>query len=104
MVKHVTQNEFDNEIKEGIVLVDFYADWCGPCKMIAPILEEFSNNHQDVKVLKVNVDEEKELASKYSIMAIPTLHLYKNGNLEIEKQGFADIKLIEKMVEDLKID
>ena len=56
MLKHITNKEYEEEIKEGIVLVDFYADWCGPCKMIAPILETFSAKHEDVKVLKVNVD------------------------------------------------
>lgn len=100
MVKHVTVKEFDNEVKEGIVLVDFFADWCGPCKMIAPILETFASKHPDVKVLKVNVDEEQELAAKYSIMAIPTLMVYKNGKQVDVKQGFANLELLEEMIEE----
>ncbi|NLV90119.1 MAG: thioredoxin [Tenericutes bacterium] len=100
MVKHITGKEFDNEIKEGIVLVDFYADWCGPCKMLAPILETLASKHPKVKVLKVNVDEEQELAMKYSIMAIPTLMVYKNGKQADVRQGFASLDLLEEMIEE----
>ncbi len=100
MVKHVTVKEFDNEVKEGVVLVDFFADWCGPCKMLAPILETFSVKHPNVKVLKVNVDEEQELAMKYSIMAIPTIMVYKDGKQVDVKQGFANLELLEEMIEE----
>ncbi len=98
MVKHITEKEFDQEIKEGIVLVDFYADWCGPCKMLAPILETLASKHSKVKVLKVNVDEEQELAMKYSIMAIPTLIVYKDGKQADVRQGFANLDLLEEMI------
>ena len=100
MVKHITGKEFDKEIKEGIVLVDFYDDWCGPCKMLAPILETLASKHPKVKVLKVNVDEEQELAMKYSIMAIPTLMVYKNGKQADVRQGFASLDLLEEMIEE----
>ena len=79
MVKHLEKiEEFNEEIK-GEVLVDFYADWCGPCKMLAPILEEI-----DMNILKVNVDQFQELALKYGVMSIPTLIKFKNGE-EIKK-------------------
>lgn len=100
MIKQVTVKDFDEEVKEGIVLVDFYADWCGPCKMMAPILESFSSKHKDIKILKVNVDEEQELGAKYSIMAIPTLMVYKDGKQVDVRQGFASLELLEEMIEE----
>ena len=102
MIKHVTTKEYDNEVKEGIVLVDFYADWCGPCKMLAPILETLSKRNPDLKILEVNVDEEKELSSRFNIMAIPTLILYKGGKQVDNRQGFADLDLLEEMIEGIK--
>lgn len=98
MVKKITEKEFQNET--GIILVDFYADWCGPCKMLAPILETLASKHPKVKVLKVNVDEEQELAMKYSIMAIPTLMVYKNGKQADVRQGFSSLDLLEEMIEE----
>ncbi len=102
MLKYVTEKDYAEEVKEGIVLVDFYADWCGPCKMIAPILETFASKHEDVKVLKVNVDEEQGLAMEHEIMAIPTLLLYKDGKIVSNKQGFANLELLEEMVEEIR--
>jgi thioredoxin 1 len=71
--------EFDEAIKSGKVLVDFYADWCPPCRMLSPIIEEIESK-KIVKVLKVNVDELKELALRYQIFSIPTLIIFKDGN------------------------
>ncbi len=102
MLKHVTEKDYLEEVKEGIVLVDFYADWCGPCKMIAPILETFAAKHTDVKVLKVNVDEEAGLSATHGIMAIPTLLIYKDGKIVKNKQGFANLELLEQMVEEIR--
>ena len=72
---------FENEVLEnkGTVLVDLYADWCGPCKMVAPIVEEISNERADIKVGKLNVDESPELAVKYRVVSIPTLIVFNNG-------------------------
>lgn len=79
MIKHLEKIEdFDKEISEDII-VDFYADWCGPCKMLGPVLEETNFN-----VLKVNVDDFQELAIKYGVMSIPTLIRFKNGE-EVKK-------------------
>ena len=72
-VIHATEESFANEIADGLVLVDFYADWCGPCKMIAPVLDELAQEvEKTAKVVKVNVDHCKEVAAEYQVMSIPT--------------------------------
>ena len=80
MIKYLNTEEEFNDIINNKVLIDFYADWCGPCKMISPILEEIN----DIDILKVNVDNYPDLAKKYGVMSIPTLILFNNGN-EINK-------------------
>ena len=81
-MKIITEKEFDNEVKEGIVLVDFFATWCGPCKMMAMTLEEIDKELGDkVKIVKVDVDEDENLARKFGIMSIPTLLLYVDGKI-----------------------
>lgn len=82
--------EFDEIIKEGKVLVDFFAVWCGPCKMIAPVLEEISEERDDVKIVKVDVDQVPELARRYGIMSIPTLYLFVNGQITSKTMGYQD--------------
>ena len=74
-----TKDNFKDLIKEGNVLVDFYAEWCGPCRMLGPILEEVSNENKDITIIKVNVDNFEDLAREYGIMSIPTVILFKNG-------------------------
>lgn len=81
-LREVSEREFDQEVLRSSqpVLVDFYADWCGPCKMLAPQLEKLAEEYQgEVKLLKVNVDREQGLAARYGIMSIPTLILFKGG-------------------------
>lgn len=87
MVKIVNSNEFNEEIKEGIVFVDFFANWCGPCKMLSPIVDEVSNEISDVKFIKVDVDASSDIAATYSIMSIPTLMIFKDGNLVAKQMG-----------------
>ena len=81
MTKKLDNLNFENEILEhkGTALVDFYADWCGPCKMIAPIIEEIAAEMPDVTVGKINVDESGDLAARYGVMSIPTLVIFKDG-------------------------
>ena len=89
MLKHInTAAEFDAAIKEGTVLVDFFATWCGPCKMLSPVLEEVANENPNLTVLKIDVDEVGELAARYGIQAIPTLMLFKNGQRVETRMGY----------------
>lgn len=85
---HATEENFNDVINDDIVLVDFFASWCGPCRMLAPILEEISEDRDSIKIVKVDVDECNSLAKTYGIMSIPTLLLFKNGNLIRKTTGF----------------
>ena len=89
MLKHINSAaEFDAAIKEGTVLVDFFATWCGPCKMLSPVLEEVANENPNISILKIDVDEVGELAARYGIQAIPTLMLFKNGQRIETRMGY----------------
>lgn len=88
MIKYLKEENFLEEIKSGLVLVDFYADWCGPCRMVGPIIEEISNEVENLKVIKVNVDEREDIAKMYGIMSIPTLILFKDGEMDKKQVGF----------------
>ena len=81
-LKELNDSNFDNEIKKGLVMVDFWAPWCAPCRMVAPVLDELSNELKDqVTIAKLNVDENSGAASKYSVTSIPTMIIFKNGEL-----------------------
>ena len=89
MLKHINnKEEFDSEIQNGLVLVDFFATRCGPCKMLSPLLEEIAEEKPDLLVLKIDVDEVGELAARYGIQAIPTLMLFKNGQRVETRMGY----------------
>lgn len=88
---NITNENFKSEVLdfEGKVLVDFWAPWCGPCQMLAPVMEEISNElPAEVKVVKINVDEQTELAAKYNVSAIPTVLLFKKGTMVESLIGF----------------
>lgn len=88
-MKIVNKNEFESIKNNGVVLVDFYADWCGPCKMISPVLEELSGQYDGkATIVKVNVDNEPQLASQYGVMSIPNLVLLKDGKLVKQVVGY----------------
>ena len=88
MVKQITDKEFDESIKTGKVLVDFYAEWCGPCKMLSPVVDELSEELKDISFYKLNVDESDEVVRKYNVMSIPTLLVFENGELKNTSVGF----------------
>ncbi len=89
MLKHIKDSaEFNNETAKGKVLVDFFATWCGPCKMLAPIVEKVASEHEDITVLKIDVDKVPDVAAKYGIRSIPTLILFEDGKAVDMKLGY----------------
>ena len=96
-VIHGTKEDFDKMTKEGLVLVDFYATWCGPCKMLGPVLETL-----EIDVLKIDVDECPEVAREYGIMTIPTLMLFNEGELKGTNVGFMPKEALENWIEENK--
>lgn len=97
---NLTEENFEEVLKEEKeVLVDFWASWCGPCRMLAPVLAEFAEKHKEkLKVGKVNVDEQRNLATKYNITSIPTLILFRNGEISNISVGFHSKAELEEMV------
>ena len=97
-ISHVKNDSFQQEVLDykGTVLVDFYADWCGPCKVVSPILDELAESMKNIKFAKVNVDENQELAAKYSVFSIPTFLIFKDGEVKNQfvgahsKEGFEE--------------
>ncbi|TDQ39177.1 thioredoxin [Aureibacillus halotolerans] len=88
-VVHVTDTNFREETGDGLVLVDFWATWCGPCKMIAPVLDELSEDlNGKVKIAKIDVDENQETAGQYGVMSIPTMLVFKNGEVVDKAVGY----------------
>ncbi|MGM0839011.1 MAG: thioredoxin [Bacillota bacterium] len=88
-IQNVTDQTFMQETSEGLILADFWAPWCGPCKMIAPVLEELDQDMGDkVKIVKVDVDENQETAGKFGVMSIPTLLVIKNGEVVDKAVGY----------------
>lgn len=100
MIKEIKENEFEKEVLNSNekILVDFYASWCGPCKMLRPILEDLANERKNINIVSIDVDEADELARKYGIMSIPCLIVFQNGK-EIERSiGLKSKDEIEEMI------
>lgn len=99
MAKIVNSVEFKEEIKSGVVVVDFFANWCGPCKMLAPIFEELSGEMKEVKFVKVDVDQSPDIAMTYKVASIPTVIIFKDGEKVASNVGFMPKEQIKQMVE-----
>ncbi len=94
MIKYLKEEKLEDLVKEGTYVVDFYADWCGPCKMLGSVLEKL----EDVNIIKINVDEHNDLATQFGVMSIPTLIVFKDG-VETKKQiGFISESEIREML------
>lgn len=99
-VEKVTSDRFDEAVlkSEKPVLVDFYADWCGPCKMLSPVVEQLAQESDAYRVCKINVDEAPDIASRYGIMSIPTLIVFKNGQVAATSVGVQSKQAIAAML------
>lgn len=98
-ILHFKGTNLEEVVGNAYTLVDFYADWCGPCKMLAPVLEELK---EEIKIIKVNVDENEEVAMKYGVMSIPTLIFFKNGK-EIHKMvGYINKEALLDIIKEMK--
>lgn len=98
-ILNVTDQNFKQETSEGVVLADFWAPWCGPCKMIAPVLEELDSDMGDqVKIVKLDVDENQETAGQFGVMSIPTLLVFKNGEVVDKVVGFQPKEALQELL------
>ncbi len=98
-VIHANTQEFQELLSQNeVVFVDFFATWCGPCKMLAPIIEQLADKHPEVKVVKIDVDQEPPLAMQYQVQSIPTLITFKNGQPTQRQLGFMPLEALENML------
>lgn len=101
-IKPLSDDNFEDGISQGVVLVDFYADWCGPCRMLAPIVEELAQEMSGkMTVAKVDTDQSVNVAAKFEVTSIPTLILFKDGQLIKRVVGLKDLDSLRKMVSDV---
>lgn len=101
MLIHLEKNQnLLDLVKEGTVLIDFFATWCGPCKMLAPELEDYAEQNPNVTVIKIDVDEHQNEAAKFNIRSVPTLLVFKNGSLVKETAGYRDVDGLKDLVDN----
>lgn len=98
MIKYLEKNNFNELIKEGYHLVDFYAEWCGPCKMMGPVLESIEDK---IDIIKIDVDKFPDLAQEYRVMSIPDLMIFKDGEKILESVGFQSKEDLEEVINNL---
>ena len=97
---YLEKNNLDELVKEGLHLVDFYAEWCGPCKMLTPVLEDLSKEYEGkATIVKVNVDQEGDLASQFGVMSIPNLFLLKDGEIVKNVVGYQPKAALKKLID-----
>lgn len=98
-LKHLDDNNFDQEVAKGVVLVDFYADWCGPCRMLTPIVEQLAKEMEGKMIVaKIDTDQAQNVATKFEVTSIPTLILFKDGQPVKRVVGLKDLDSLRKMV------
>lgn len=101
-MEFLNSNNFNEKTKEGLVLIDFYANWCGPCKMLSPVLEEINEERDDVQIYKIDTDAEMELAMGFKVQSIPALFLIKDGKIVNQHVGYASKATIEAFIDSAK--
>ena len=101
MIKHLNETDFETDVlkAEGLILVDFFADWCGPCKMLSPVLEALASKNNDIDFYKINVDENTDLAEKYSVSSIPNVLIFKNGQVADSSIGFKTEEQMQEFID-----
>lgn len=102
MLKHANESNFNEMTGKGLVLVDFFATWCGPCKMLGPVLEDMASNRDSIDIVKVDIDESMNLARQYGIMSVPTLVLFKDGQVVAQTSGFQPKESIQQFIDNNK--
>lgn len=102
MLKHANESNFNEMTGKGLVLVDFFATWCGPCKMLGPVLEDMDSDRDSIDIVKVDIDESMNLARQYGIMSVPTLVLFKDGQVVAQTSGFQPKESIQQFIDNNK--
>lgn len=100
-VVRLNEENFKTETEKGVVLVDFYADWCGPCQMLSPVLEELASEYKDAKIAKVNVDESRPLAGQFGVSTIPNITVLKDGEVVLQEIGFKPKQALVSMLDSV---
>ena len=100
-MRYINTGEFDSEVlnQRGVVIVDFYATWCEPCKMLTPVLESIDNEMENIKVVKVDIDESRRLAMNYGIQSVPTIKIFKDGREVVTRVGFQPKETLENIIQ-----
>lgn len=99
MANIINSQEFDNAIQNGVVVVDFFATWCGPCKMLSPIFEELGEELEKVKFVKVDIDKNSDLVQKFKIVSVPTIKIFKDGKEVDTLVGFMPKEVLKNKIE-----
>ena len=100
MITYGTEENFNELINKELVIVDFFATWCGPCKMLGPVLEELANERAEYSIVKVDVDQAETLAKQYGIMSVPTVAIFKNGEIVTKRVGFMTKDVLTEWIEE----
>ena len=102
MLKHANESNFQEMPGKGLVLVDFFATWCGPCRMLGPVLEDMANDRDSIDIVKVDIDESMNLARQFGIMSVPTLILFKDGQVVAKTGGFQPKESLQQFIDNNK--